>query len=30
MCLKTENCCLKICMEIRMNEKMCENTCNIV
>ena len=30
MCLKTENCCLKIFVEIHVGEKMCENTCNIV
>ena len=26
MCLKTENYCLKIFVEIRMGEKVCENT----
>ena len=26
MCLKTENCCLKTFMEIRVGEKVCENT----
>ena len=30
MYLKTENMCLKICVEIRVDEKVCENTCNIV
>ena len=25
MCLKTENCCLKIFVEIRVGEKVCEN-----
>ena len=30
MHLKTENCCLKTCVEIRVGEKMCENTCNAV
>ena len=24
MCLKTENCCLKTFMEIRVDEKVCE------
>ena len=24
MCLKTKNCCLKIFVEIRVSEKMCE------
>ena len=26
MCLKTENCCLKTFVEIRVSEKVCENT----
>ena len=26
MCLKTENCCLKIFVEIRVGEKTCKNT----
>ena len=26
MCLKTENCCLKIFVEIRVGEKVCGNT----
>ena len=30
MCLKTKNCYLKISVEIRVGEKICENTCNIV
>ena len=30
MCLKTENCYLKIFVEIRVGEKMYENTLNIV
>ena len=30
MHLKTENCCLKTCMEIRMGENMHENTCNVI
>ena len=30
MYLKTENSYLKICVEISVNEKMYENTCNIV
>ena len=30
MCLKTENCYLKIFMEIRVGEKVCENTYNVV
>ena len=30
MCLKTENCYLKIFVKIRMDEKVCENTCNII
>ena len=30
MNLKTENICLKICVKIRMSEKVCKNTCNIV
>ena len=30
MCLKTENCCLKIFMEIRVGEKVCWNAWNAV
>ena len=30
MYLKTENCCLKICMEICVNEKVRKNTCNVI
>ena len=30
MHLKTENCYLKTCMKIRVCEKMCKNTCNIM
>ena len=30
MCLKTENYCLKTFVEIRVDEKICENTSNIV
>ena len=30
MYLKIENCCLKICVEICVGEKVCENSCNIV
>ena len=30
MHLKTENMYLKTCMKIRMGEKVCENTCNII
>ena len=30
MYLKTENCCLKIFVEIRVGEKMCENAWNVV
>ena len=30
MHLKIEKMCLKTCMKIRMSEKMCKNTCNIV
>ena len=30
MCLKTENYCLKTLMKIRVDEKMCENTWNVV
>ena len=30
MYLKTENCCLKIFVEIYVGEKVYENTCNIV
>ena len=30
MHLKTENCRLKICVKIRMDEKMCENMCNVI
>ena len=30
MCLKTENCCLKIFVEIRVGEKVCENAWNVV
>ena len=30
MHLKTENYCLKTCVEIRVGEKVCGNTCNIV
>ena len=29
MYLKTENYYLKTCVEIRMGEKVCGNTCNI-
>ena len=28
MYLKTENCCLKTCVEICVGEKVCENTCS--
>ena len=30
MCLKTENCYLKTCVEIRMSEKMYKNVYNVV
>ena len=30
MCLKTENCCLKIFVEIRVSEKMCWNAWNAI
>ena len=30
MHLKTENYCLKTCVKIRVGEKVCRNTCNIV
>ena len=30
MHLKTKNMCLKTCVEIRVGEKVCENTCNVV
>ena len=30
MCLKIENCCLKIFIETRVSEKICENTCNVI
>ena len=30
MCLKTENCCLKIFMKIRVGEKVYKNMCNVV
>ena len=30
MHLKTENMCLKTCVEIRVSEKVCGNTCNVV
>ena len=30
MYLKTENICLKTCVEIRVGEKVCENTYNVV
>ena len=30
MCLKTENGYLKIFVEIRIGEKVCRNTCNVV
>ena len=30
MCLKIKNCYLKIFMEIRVGEKVCENTYNVV
>ena len=30
MHLKTENICLKICVEIHVDEKICENTCNVI
>ena len=30
MCLKIENCCLKTFLKIHVDEKMCENTYNIV
>ena len=30
MYLKTKNMCLKTCMEIRMDEKVYENTYNII
>ena len=30
MCLKTENCCLKTFVEIRMGEKVCGNAWNVV
>ena len=30
MHLKTENYCLKTCLEICVGEKMCENICNII
>ena len=30
MHLKTKNCCLKTCVEIRVGEKVCENMCNVI
>ena len=30
MHLKTENICLKTCVEISMDEKVCGNMCNVV
>ena len=30
MCLKTENCYLKIFMKIRVGEKVYKNACNVV
>ena len=30
VCLKIEKCCLKIFVEIRVDEKMYGNTCNVV
>ena len=30
MYLKIENCCLKTWVEIRVSEKVCENTYNVV
>ena len=30
MCLKIENCCLKIFVKIRVGEKVCRNTWNVV
>ena len=30
MHLKVENCSLKTCVEIRVIEKVCRNTCNVV
>ena len=30
MYLKTDNCCLKTCVKICVDEKMCGNTYNIV
>ena len=30
MCLKTENCFLKIFVEIRIGEQICEKMCNII
>ena len=30
MCLKIENYCLKIFVEICVGEKICENTCNVI
>ena len=30
MCLKTDNCCLEICVKKHMGEKMCEKMCNII
>ena len=30
VCLKTENCCLKIFVEVRVGEKMCWNAWNVV
>ena len=30
MCLKTENCCLKTFLKIRVGEKVCKNTCNVI
>ena len=30
MCLKTENCYLKIFVEIRVGEKVCKNAWNVV
>ena len=29
MHLKIENMCLKTCVEIRVDEKVCKNTCNV-
>ena len=30
VCLKTENCCLKTFVEIRVGEKIYKNTCNVI